>query len=190
MKLSLNFRNELYGQWPTAQGYLVENFDYIISQITSGYGKQHNADDTHGVVTATSISSKTVLASNFAVSGTMDMSGQYFINTKSHLKVSLTGSINDYNPTGFTSLCYVLDLDSNGAYDFTGLKNPAVSPYVRVVYLVNHSAFTITLKQESGSSIAENRFALPGAADLAIRANGGATLIYLPANNRWYTLTP
>lgn len=190
MKLSLDFRNELYGTWETSQGYLVENFDHIISQITSGYGKQHNADDTHGVVTATSVSAPAVLAANFAVSATVDMSGMFFINTKAHLKVSLTASVDNLNPTGFTSTGYVIDLASNGAYNITGLKNPAVEPYVRRVYLVNHSAFTITLKQESGSSIAENRFALPGAADLAVRANGGVTLIYLPVNTRWYALTP
>lgn len=64
-------------------GYVRQSFNQLIAAITGGYSKQHNADDTHGTITATgSISERkrsaamgawsaiAFAAANFTASGT------------------------------------------------------------------------------------------------------------------------
>lgn len=90
---------------------------------------------------------------------------------------SLTGNTNDLD-IGRSSV--IVRLTANGAYDLTGMANG--SQY-RWVILWNYGANTITLKNESASSSAGNRYALK--ADIALAQYAGATLVYDTNSSRW-----
>lgn len=63
---------------------------------------------------------------------------------------SLTGNTNDLDSIG-AGLCLI---DSNGAYNLTGIT----STLGKVLFLINISAFTITLKDDDANSSLNNRF--------------------------------
>ena len=51
MNLSLPYREQVRaGREP---GWIAESFNNLVSQLTKAYHTQHNADDTHGTITAT-----------------------------------------------------------------------------------------------------------------------------------------
>jgi len=91
----------------------------------------------------------------------------------------ITVAQNNYDPTGL-STAGVLRLDADGAYDITGLAAQAANTALRIF---NVGANTLTLKKESVSSTAANRFALVG--DVAVVTNEGVTLWYDGASSRW-----
>lgn len=99
----------------------------------------------------------------------------------------LTGSVNDYAPTGLNRATWVR-LDASTPLNITGLKNTTAGK-PRWLFLSNISANTITLVNASASSAAANRFALPGAANLAITRNMGVILIYDISSAVWRSLS-
>jgi hypothetical protein len=76
----------------------------------------------------------------------------------------ITANTNDYAPASFAA-AYLLRLSSDAARDVTGIAGGAQG---RIVLLSNQGSFTITLKHNSGSSTAGNRFLCPGAVDFAL----------------------
>lgn len=72
---------------------------------------------------------------------------------------SIGASQNDWNPSGYTPTINVIRIAASVALNLTGLAGGSTG---RIMLLVNTSAVTITLVDESGSSIAANRFALLG----------------------------
>lgn len=99
----------------------------------------------------------------------------------------LTGATDDYAPSGMES-ANVLRISANAPINLTGLKNPAPGKPRRLV-LMNVSANTITLVNASVASAAANRFALPGAANLAITQNQARTLWYDCIASNWKALS-
>jgi hypothetical protein len=91
----------------------------------------------------------------------------------------LTSDQNDYNPTGL-GLASTLRVSSDAARTITGLTGGADG---RIVILHNVGGNAITLKDESASSAAANRFAL--AADLVLGADECCTLHYDATSSRW-----
>lgn len=91
----------------------------------------------------------------------------------------ITASQNNYTPTGL-STASVLRLDADAARDITGLAGGSDG---RILILHNIGAHTITLKDESGSSTAGNRFAL--VADFALLADACCILQYDSTSQRW-----
>jgi len=94
----------------------------------------------------------------------------------------ITSNQNDYNPTGLSSVA-VLRLSSDAARDITGLAGGAST---RRIVLANTGSFAITLKDESSSSSAANRFAL--SADAVIAVDESVELLYDGTSSRWRTV--
>lgn len=90
---------------------------------------------------------------------------------------ALSASVNNYDPP-FLANAAVVRLGNGGAYNITGLVAPQQSA---MRLLVNIGANTITLKHQSASSVAQNRFTGAGAADVSL-TTGRAVWI-------WYDLT-
>lgn len=86
---------------------------------------------------------------------------------------------NDYSPTDL-AIAEVLEISSDAARDITGLAGGGTD---RFLYLVNAGSFTITLKNQSASSSAANRFNL--GADFKLRPQMAVSLIYLASSTRW-----
>ena len=94
---------------------------------------------------------------------------------------SLLGNTNDYNPTGLATTA-LLRLSSDGNYEITGLQAPTPSS-AQEMKVFNVGANNITFKNNSASSLAENRFLL--GANKTIQTNEGISLIYDPTSLRW-----
>ena len=94
---------------------------------------------------------------------------------------ALTGNTNDYYPIGIESTI-LLRILSNGNYEITGLKapTPLAAQEIKVFNIGNNN---ITFKNNSASSLAENRFLL--GANKTIQSNEGISLIYDPVSERW-----
>jgi hypothetical protein len=98
----------------------------------------------------------------------------------------LTGAISptiaahahDWSPTGFDTAEVILATVS-GAYDLTGIAGGSKGRTV-VLFVVSG---TLTLRHNSGSSTAGNRFAI--GADETVGAGSGVTLIYDQVNSVW-----
>jgi hypothetical protein len=99
---------------------------------------------------------------------------------------SLSAGQNNYAP----GTCDILRLSSSTAIDITGLVAPSVDGAMRLVINVNASGGSaITLKHESASSTAANRFRNTTGGDFVLPADGGsAVLTYSTAISRWRIL--
>lgn len=97
----------------------------------------------------------------------------------------ITSNQNDYTPAGL-STAGLLRLASDAARDLTGIAAPAQPAALDTCFLrvANVGSFNITLKDESSSSTAANRFAL--LADLVLRPEEAVTLLY--DASRWRVL--
>lgn len=94
----------------------------------------------------------------------------------------ITSDQNNYNPSGL-STASVLRLDANPAVNITGL---AGGDDGRIIVIINVGTFTITLKDNSTLSLAQNRFKLNG--DIVISPGEGVVLIHgpSPSSDPWF----
>jgi len=99
---------------------------------------------------------------------------------------SLSASQNDYAP----GVCDIIWLSSSNAIDLTGLVAGTVDGAMRLVINTNASGgAAITLRHESASSAAANRFRNTTGGDFVLPADGGsAVLTYSSAISRWRIL--
>lgn len=99
---------------------------------------------------------------------------------------SLSSSQNNYAP----GVCDILRLTSSTAIDITGLVAATADGAMRLVINTNASGgANITLKHESSSSTAANRFRNTTGGDYVLPADGGsAVLTYSSAISRWRIL--
>jgi hypothetical protein len=99
---------------------------------------------------------------------------------------SLSANQNDYAP----GVCDIMRLSSSTAIDLTGLVAGTVDGAMRLLINTNASGgAAITLRHESASSAAANRFRSVTNADVILLADGGSvTLTYSTAISRWRIL--
>ena len=91
----------------------------------------------------------------------------------------ITANQNDYSPTGL-STASVLRLSTDALRDVTGLAGGSDG---REITILNVGAQLLALKDESASSTAANRFALPN--DVILSADESAVLWYDATSSRW-----
>lgn len=94
---------------------------------------------------------------------------------------SLIGNTNDYYPLGLETTV-LLRLSSNGNYELTGLKSPT-PPSAQEIKIFNVGTNNITFKDNSASSLADNRFLMGG--NKTLQTNEGIAVIYDPVSLRW-----
>jgi len=99
---------------------------------------------------------------------------------------SLSASQNDYAP----GVCDILRISSSTAINLTGLVAGTVDGALRLVINTNASGgAAITLRHESTSSTAANRFRNSTGGDYVLAADGGSALLtYSSAISRWRIL--
>jgi alpha-tubulin suppressor-like RCC1 family protein len=68
------------------------------------------------------------------------------------------------------------------ATDIRGIDSTG---YTREIMIHNRSSATVTLKHENTSATAANRMTLPAAADISLRPQDSAVLLYCSADSRW-----
>ena len=91
----------------------------------------------------------------------------------------ITSNQNNYSPTDLDT-ARIVRINSDATRNLTGL---ALGTVGRHLALFNTGSFAITLKDESASSTAANRFALSG--DYVLGADEGVDLWYDTTSSRW-----
>jgi hypothetical protein len=94
----------------------------------------------------------------------------------------ITGSEDDYNPTGLQT-AGLLRLNSDAAYDITGIAAPTIHTPGRELKITNVGGFNLTLKNADAGSAAANRFALD--ADIILAPEDACVLVYDSVSSRW-----
>jgi len=89
---------------------------------------------------------------------------------------------NNYAPTGVDAAAHIR-VDSDATRTITGLSASQVEGTEITIF--NDGANEIVLADESASSTAGNRFALPNSEDLSLGAESSATLSYDATASRW-----
>lgn len=100
---------------------------------------------------------------------------------------TIAANQNNYNPSGLSS-CAIQTLDntSGGNVDITGLFGGSDGRTIIIRNISASALDTITLKNESGSSTAGNRFTLPSGIDQVLPVGGTATVTYDVSTTRWF----
>jgi len=99
---------------------------------------------------------------------------------------TLTGNVNNWNPTGFASANMIrVDVDANNR-EITGMIAPSAGVN-RIVSInnLNSGSDDIRFKENDASSDAANRFLLRDNADKAIKPNETAVFWYDHTSSRW-----
>jgi len=107
--------------------------------------------------------------------------GGFRLKLRSLTPTQITADQNNYSPTGL-SYSSRLRISSDAARNITGLVAGATD---EVIAINNVGNFAITLKHESASSTAANRFWLPSLADHALSSGAGCLLCYDATLARW-----
>jgi hypothetical protein len=107
--------------------------------------------------------------------------GGFRLKLRSLTCAQITANQNNYAPTGIIYSSR-LRLSSDAARDITGLTAGETDD---VIALQNVGSFGITLKHESASSSAANRFWLPSSADHSMPTGAGCLLCYDATLARW-----
>jgi hypothetical protein len=103
------------------------------------------------------------------------------VGADSVISTTVSANANDVSPAGLSSATIIL-ADVTGAYSWTGLDSWCDE---RSKTLVNIGTGTLTLVHASSSSIADNRFALVGGADVDLGPNGAALIVRDTESARW-----
>lgn len=140
---------------------------------------------TGAAVFGTSPSLTTPTISAPTVSGLPNFTGAIKFSTQS-APSQITSNQNDYNPSSVNcSTSATVLINSDAARDITGLAGGAAGC---LMHYVNNGSFTVTLKEQSASSSAANRFNTGG--DVALAANASVTLLYDGVASRWRMTSP
>lgn len=94
---------------------------------------------------------------------------------------ALSASVNDYLPTGHATAAVERWSSGVTAINVTGLDAGGLSRPC----IINVGSATITLKHESVSSVAANRFRCPGNADFALTSGSIVELVRDSVDARW-----
>lgn len=97
----------------------------------------------------------------------------------------ITGNTNDYAPTGIVTAA-TIRMSASAPFDLTGVATGVNNVNGRELTIVNIGASTITIRSESASSSASNRFSLN--ADFALAQNMAAMFVYDGTSARWRKL--
>lgn len=143
--------------------------------LTRRWSVRESGHFTPGAANTYDIGSASLPVANIYLQ-TCNLSGaEYHTGEQS---VSLTANTDNQTVNTTTR---ILRVDSNGAYNLTGLTGGAAG---RRLTFLNVSAFTITLTHDA-TSTAANRFFCPNNASVLVRQNGSVEIVYDATSSRW-----
>lgn len=101
------------------------------------------------------------------------------------LAPSVTGTQNNYNPTGFGPAVTVLKLGTTGVTTITGLTTGLSMPNGWEIQVVNSGSANATLSNLSGSSSVGNRIAVYNGADYVLAPGNFCKIRYSVQDQEW-----
>lgn len=96
----------------------------------------------------------------------------------------LTGTTNDYAPTGFSGTWSIRQDVGTGGAVLTGIAGGVSGREILLINIATNPQFTLVLTNQDTRSVAANRFALPNSAPYVIPAGGAVHLRY-DGSARW-----
>lgn len=174
-----------------ATSLLARLLGFSSSYATSGYLKASGivleANGSGGLSIATTDTSATLrLYTGASVTEQMSVGsdGQITV-TKNHIYTPGTPLINSNMTVTHVNNGVMWLSPIGGPFDVQGLTAGTSG---QVVFFVNNGASAMTLKHESASATAANRFWLPGGTDIALAQYEGVTMVYNGTAARWIKL--
>lgn len=122
-----------------------------------------------------------VTAVDNPTAGTTDLTLPASVGELTITPTPLSASVNDYSPTGHATASVERWSSGVTARNVTGLDAAALPRPV----VANVGSATITLKHESASSAAANRFLCPGGVDYLLGAGNTVELVRDSVSARW-----
>jgi hypothetical protein len=122
-----------------------------------------------------------------SVTGGLDVA-ETFAMTGSITPAAISSDQDNYGPSGIDDAAILRQEVTSTQTAITGISG-GFDGRVLVVTSTANSTFNLVLVHESGSSVAANRFTLPGAGNITIPAGGAVTLRYDGVDSRWYAMT-
>jgi hypothetical protein len=193
MPIGFDYRQQLYGPWDIARGFLVEQFDRLYASL-GPLGPL--LDGLSGTITqaGTAINPSSRYASASVL--TTDANGApaftstlpmplAFALTVTLTPSALTADTNNYTPTGLAAAA-IVRLSSTGSVNLTGLQSVTGTSTLRL--LVNAGANNITLTHADASSAAGNRWRCPGAANLVLSLGRAVWIWYDTTSAVWQVI--
>ena len=154
----------------------------LIKNLLAYEATEISYDNTTSLISPTDVQSAIdYIVSNGGSIGTFALSG---IITPS----ALTGTTDNYNPTGFSAASVVRISASGSTRDLTGLEEPARNGDIKIFQ--NVGAQTVRFKHYNAGSTSNRRFYFPQGVDFDLRVAGVAWFIYMKASHLWFMITP
>jgi hypothetical protein len=161
MKLGVAFREQMGG----VLGPVQHEFDHMNGILNTWRKKEHNADGTHGDLTATSLDND----------GLTRFGGPWEIPRANVLRAAqITGTVNNYAPPGIDT-AIVLQITTDAARNMTGLQQYDPNVF-RWLLLMNVAGNDLVIKHNDAGSLATNRIACPGSVDFTLNAPNPASV--------------
>lgn len=169
-------------------GVLTGNISVIVPTRAAVYVWYNNTTGSYSLTVKTASGTGVVVAQGSRLVLICDGTNVVAQTTDFPQDVSFSGFLsptqissnqNDYSPSGL-STASVLRLDTDAARDITGLAGGRAGRVLTLLYIGTTS---VTLKSQSSSSSAANRFLIP--ADVVLTPNTVVELIYDAVSARW-----
>lgn len=168
----------------TSGGGSHEDHVHDHANITTG-GPYHMAEDVtfapHGSIAATNVQAAIQEVRDEAGSSSLDpLIAPGRVQFSGEIVSTVNADQNDFAPTDLHNKASIRFTSFSANRTITGIDAGSSGD---LLILVNNTSFSLLLPNESGSSVAANRFRSPNAATHTVRQQGSALLVYL--GGRW-----
>lgn len=173
--------NLMYGEWldPAVQAELEQ----LVISLNEAWEVDHDGET--GEHTSIDVDAITARNSNniLPITGSLKfLKGRILIDepgNNSHIAGlrpdPITANVNNYNPPG-GRFAFIIEMQSDADRSVTGLE--CYAQQKQIVILGNKGNYNITLEHDHASSLAANRFGLPGNLDIVLGSNEYIMLYY------------
>lgn len=170
--LTFDFRQQLLGDWETAKGFLVAQFDRLYAGL---------ADPNAFFGTITTNPTTGITSVPFA--GPLILKDGLFAQSPGLVSVSIAADQNNFFPAGLDKCSVLLVTAQVQGLNITGLLDPVSqgTNSNRFMYLVNVGSYNFTLVGSSANSNVASQFALalnPAAVSVVLQPNEGVWLFH------------
>lgn len=188
MALALKFLDQLN------EGARAE-LEQIVATQNGLWGEEHNEDGSHTDLVCDSLSTSDTTQYRLPVTGNLQLlKGGLYIDAagnSSHVAglrpPQWTANQNNYNPEGLRD-ALVVEVETDADRDLTGLA--VVGRQKRLLLFGNRGSYTVTLKNNSSSSIAVHRIAISTGLDMAVSSGEYVWLYYDTGSALWRVVGP
>lgn len=187
MAISNDFVDALRQPWEGANGWLIEQWGLLQSQLAPVTNLTDSLNSTISASAILGLSGfpvSSILITDSAAAPTFSSSLPCplgFLGGAEITPAALSANTNDYTPSGIATAA-VVRVSATGAVNLTGLKAATTR---QMKLLVNIGAFAITITHADALSSAANRFRCGGAVNITLAKLDAIWIYYDLASGVW-----